>query len=398
MADVRRLAAVEALGMRLPVGPVEQMIAESVPDPRIWLIPVDAAQLSRLEHHLDLIARLLERLEGLGEAVEADPVGDQAAGRDAAAAQQVDHDLEVAPAVDEHEGQIELLGDRLGREEAVRGHAQAHDHHAGIERRVVDRELQAARHADAVEHHARLAAGQLLHAAWHVLAAGIDRGGGAELDRALGPAADQVAHHDVAGAEEAAPQRDRDADRAGADDQHAIAGLEARLGDRVQPDRERLDQGPLVKAHRIGQPQGGRGADAGVFGIGAGQRRGRAHRDLLAAIGAAGGAMRAPAATDERLRADPLADAPLAAQLAPDLHHLARELVAHDRAGLERAPAGVAIGALRPVQIGAADAAGAHFQDQIARARRRVGHVLDHERRARRLEHGGFHRHGLHER
>ena len=36
MADVKaRLAAVEALkAMRLPVGAVEQMIAESVPDPR----------------------------------------------------------------------------------------------------------------------------------------------------------------------------------------------------------------------------------------------------------------------------------------------------------------------------------------------------------------------------
>jgi hypothetical protein len=36
MADERsRLAAVEALGaMRLPVGPVEQMVAESVADPR----------------------------------------------------------------------------------------------------------------------------------------------------------------------------------------------------------------------------------------------------------------------------------------------------------------------------------------------------------------------------
>jgi hypothetical protein len=98
------------------------------------------------------------------------------------------------------------------------------------------------------------------------------------------------------------------------------------------------------------------------------------------------------AAADERLGGHPLTDFPLAAQASADLDHLARELVAHDGLGLERTPPGAAVPALRPVQIGAADAAGAHLEDQVGRSGPWLGQILDHQRRAGRLEHGRLHR------
>jgi hypothetical protein len=53
-------------------------------------------------------------------------------------------------------------------------------------------------------------------------------------------------------AEESTPERDRDPDGAGADDQHHIARLKPRFVDRVQSHGERLNQRALGETHGFG--------------------------------------------------------------------------------------------------------------------------------------------------
>ena len=50
----------------------------------------------------------------------------------------------------------------------------------------------------------------------------------------------------------AGPERDRDPDRAGADDQHRVARLEARFPHRIEAHGQGLDQGALGEAHASG--------------------------------------------------------------------------------------------------------------------------------------------------
>ena len=146
-----------------------------------------------------------------------------------------------------------------------------------------------------------------------------------------------------------------------------------------------------MEADGVGQGQGLAGADACVFGISAGHLRRRPWQYLRTTIGAAGEAGGAAAAADEGLRADPRPGLPLASQVATDGDDFAGEFVPHNVAGLQLAPADIGVRAFRPMQVRAADAAALDLENQFLGPGFRVGHVLDDERLARRLEHRCLH-------
>ena len=75
----------------------------------------------------------------------------------------------------------------------------------------------------------------------------MDGGGRAQARRAVGALAGEIAHDHVAGAEEPAPEARREADRAGAHDEHGLAGPKAGPVHRVKAHGEGLDHGAFAK-------------------------------------------------------------------------------------------------------------------------------------------------------
>ena len=226
--------------------------------------------------------------------------------------------------------------------------------------------------------------------AHHVLASRVDRGTRAEALGERETLGHAVGDDHVTRAEVAAPQGRGQADGPGAEYQYRLAGKQARRVDRVQADGERLDQCAACEVDARRQAQRLVAADAHVLGIGPAllaETRVANLRTAIAATRLTGDAM--PAGTVGQ-RGDPFADRETAHRAA-DLGDLAGELVPHHRAGRQRRHAAAIAVDFGHVQVRAANAAASYGEDDVIRAGRRRGDLLDGERSPGTLENRGAH-------
>jgi hypothetical protein len=155
----------------------------------------------------------------------------------------------------------------------------------------------------------------------------------------------------------------RQPDRAGAVDQHRVAGVDAGAGEHVGGDRQRLGQRRDADRHLVGHRHAIRRR----------HRQARAEAavamdaedlEIAADVGAPDPAGVAGAAGDDRIDHHPLTD-DRRHDAGADRFDLAGELVAdHPRIDRER------VGAVQNVHVGAADAGALHPHPDLARPRR----------------------------
>ena len=113
--------------------------------------------------------------------------------------------------------------------------------------------LDQARQTDTLDHDPGGTAGDAVERRRDVFGARIDRRRRPHLHRELAAVRDRIAHHHLACAEVAGPERDRDPDRTTPDDEDGFSLFHRRAVERVVRDRERFDEGAVTVVDRLGQ-------------------------------------------------------------------------------------------------------------------------------------------------
>ena len=153
-----------------------------------------------------------------------------------------------------------------------------------------------------------------------------------------------------------------DADRAGAGDKHAAAGLDVGAFAGPQPDGERFDQGGCLVTDAVRDVVGEVGLDGHVFGERAVDRRRGVELDVRAQVVPSGFALLALAAGPLGFDGDPLADAG-GVNGASDGGDAAGEFVAEDQRVVHDVIADPAV--LVVVDVAAADAHGGDLHQNL---------------------------------
>jgi hypothetical protein len=193
------------------------------------------------------------------------------------------------------------------------------------------------------------------------------RGDGARRAGALRqrePVLVRVARHQLGRAERARDLEDEQPDRAGAGDQHAIAGAHAGLAARPDADRERLHQRALLVGQRVRQREREVLVDRDVVRERPVDGRRREDDDVGAEVVAAGAALAAAPARYARLERHAVADG-VPARLLPERHDPAGGLVAEHERCAHDVVADPPV--LVVVDVRAADADGADLDEHLAR-------------------------------
>jgi hypothetical protein len=190
-----------------------------------------------------------------------------------------------------------------------------------------------------------------------------------------------IGHHDLARTEQTGPGDGGQTDRSRAHHGHPGAWFEPGGVDRVQADRQGLDERGGVVGRQVGHGEGLAPADPDELGEGAGAP---AHADEVgrgAPRHVAEDTRPAPAAPEHRERRGVPPHLPVTGEVAADGNDLTAELMAHDCAAGQ---------AVHRFEIAAADAAGGHLEHQIARSWRGIGQ-LDNVEALLIGDDGGFH-------
>ena len=193
---------------------------------------------------------------------------------------------------------------------------------------------------------------------------------------------------DFGGAEGAGGLGGDDADRAGAGDQDAAAGLDLGAFAGPEADGERLDEGGRLVADAVRDVVGEVALDGHVFGEGAVDRRRGVELDVGAQVVPAGFALLAGAAGPLGFDGDPLADAG-GVHGASDGGDPSGEFVAEDQRVVHDVVADPAV--LVVVDVAAADADGGDLHQDLVRVELRDGQGF-HGHVALALQDGGAHR------
>ncbi len=327
-------------------------------------------ELRRLEEDLALVGRVLERLEPVGEGVEAERVGDERRRVDPAGREHRDGVREVVGAVIEDELGEQLLGERCQRHDRVGTHAHTHDRDPTVDRGDVGGVLDHAGDPDALDHDARPRPRDPLERRRDVFGGRVDRRRGTELLGERAAVIDGITHHHLTRAEVARPERDRDSDRTGSDDEHRLAPLHGGAVERMVRNCERLDQRAVPIVDAVGEPERAPARHGHVLGERALALQAQLLR-LRALRRRTGDAHLAVPTPDQWEPGDPLADSERLVDARSDLHDLAGELVSEHQAGrVER---------VGEVQVGSAHAARRHAEEYLPRPDDGIGNVGDHE-------------------
>ncbi len=266
--------------------------------------------------------------------------------------ERVDDRGELAPRVVHDEVHRQLVEHGHDRHVRVGFGAHPRDHDAAVQGRGAYAHVGHARQAHALEHD--------VVAPLDRLRRGVDGARRAERLRRRAPNRGRVGDDQLADAGLGDPRDDGEADGAGSDHQHPFAGAWPCPLDGVESHGQRLDEGAQRGVERFGEGDGLPGVDAHELGE---RPRAPAHPDevgVRAVRRFSVHARRAAPAPDDRQRGDVPADAPLRCGIGPGRDDLATELVPHHQSGTHRGP---------QLEIGAADAARGHLEDELARAR-----------------------------
>ena len=321
-----------------------------------------------------------EGFELCRQVVEGDLVGHERLRVERLGVEGAQRPLEIGERVVEDEANRQLLGERAERPERVLAHAHADDGHAGQRPGDIGGVLYQAGDADALEHHRRRLPHGRLERGAHIGGRRIDGGGGAYRLGELAPVGDRIAQHERR-PEVLQPQTDRLTDRAATEHERRHAGFGQGAVDSVKRDRQRFDERASSYLDRARQPERLPGPDENLLGEAA--RALQADKLTRRALRRrAREARRAPAAADERQRTHVLAFTDTI-DAGTDGEHLATQLVTQHDAGDAK---------LRQVQVGAADPAGHHPDQDLAGAGLRGFALLEHQRFPRTLGHGDTHR------